>query len=187
MYKIGLIVLLGATLFLLGAALSQKWLGKTKSENTVEIKVEKDRLYAHVQFLTARVPARNAFNLTSLNESAAYIYSQFQKLSPRVTYQTFKVNGNEYKNIVCSLGPENGDRVVVGAHYDVCGDQPGADDNASGVAGLLEIARLVQAREKDLKYRIDFVSFALEEPPFLKPTTWAVPYTPNLWPRPAYS
>ncbi|WP_244543132.1 M28 family peptidase [Cellulophaga fucicola] len=54
----------------------------------------------------------------------------------------------------------------MGAHYDVYGDQEGADDNASGVAGLLELARLL-AKEK-LDYRIDFVAYTLEEPPFFR-------------------
>ena len=51
-------------------------------------------------------------------------------------------------------------------HYDVCGDQPGADDNASAVAGLLEIARMVAEAQPNIDYRIDFVSYCLEEPPY---------------------
>ena len=135
---------------------------------TQPIPVNKNRLYADVEFLTHLSPPRNAFNLSSLNKSAEYIYREFEKIAPRVNYQTFKVGQQEYKNIVLSLGPENGERIVVGAHYDVCGDQPGADDNASGVAGLLEIARLVHEQKPNLKYRIDFVAFALEEPPYFK-------------------
>jgi Zn-dependent M28 family amino/carboxypeptidase len=48
----------------------------------------------------------------------------------------------------------------------VCGEQPGADDNASAVAGLLETARLLQPQAATLKRRIDFVAYSLEEPPF---------------------
>ncbi|HEX9599905.1 MAG TPA: M28 family peptidase, partial [Mariniflexile sp.] len=58
------------------------------------------------------------------------------------------------------------ERVIIGAHYDVCGNQQGADDNASGVTGLLELARLL-SKEK-LNYRIDFVAYTLEEPPFFR-------------------
>jgi hypothetical protein len=54
----------------------------------------------------------------------------------------------------------------VGAHYDVCGDQPGADDNASAVAGLLETARLIALNKPKIDYQIDFVAYCLEEPPF---------------------
>jgi len=53
---------------------------------------------------------------------------------------------------------------VVGAHYDVCGDLPGADDNASGVAGLLEIARLLATRPP--RVPVELVAFSTEEPPF---------------------
>lgn len=56
--------------------------------------------------------------------------------------------------------------MIVGAHYDVCGDQPGADDNASAVSGLLETARMVAEAQPDIDYRIDFVAYCLEEPPF---------------------
>lgn len=60
--------------------------------------------------------------------------------------------------------------MIVGAHYDVCGEQPGADDNASAVAGLLEIARFAKRHEAELPYRVDFVAYALEEPPFFGTT-----------------
>jgi hypothetical protein len=168
MNKLILGILISAIGFFVGVAWVEKRGRNDNKLKAVEINVNKDRLYADVQFLTGLVPARNAFNLNALNQGADYIFNEFRKISPRVSYQTFGVNQTEYKNIICSLGPETGERIVVGAHYDVCGDQPGADDNASGVAGLLEIARLVQAKEKELKYRIDFVSYALEEPPFFK-------------------
>ena len=133
-----------------------------------DLPVNKAQLYADVQYLTEQNPPRNAFNVASLNQSADYIFQEFKKMSPRVQYQAFMVEEQEYKNIICSLGPEEGERIIVGAHYDVCGDQPGADDNASGVAGLLAIARLVHELNPELKYRLDFVAFALEEPPYFK-------------------
>jgi len=71
-----------------------------------------------------------------------------------------------YKNILASYQPEKSRRLIVGAHYDVCGNQPGADDNASAVAGLLETARLIAENQPEIEYRIDFVAYCLEEPPF---------------------
>ncbi|WP_245590572.1 M28 family peptidase [Adhaeribacter aquaticus] len=161
-----------AGLLLLGGVLSA-YLLKNSSFNKVKmnkpiIEVKKERLYADVKFLTELNPPRQFQHITSLNKSAEYIYQEFEKVSTRVSFQTFTIDGQEYKNVICSMGPETGERLILGAHYDVCGDQPGADDNASGVAGLLEIARLVQEQKIELKYRLDFVAFALEEPPFFK-------------------
>ncbi|MDH5548138.1 MAG: M28 family peptidase [Gammaproteobacteria bacterium] len=59
---------------------------------------------------------------------------------------------------------------MVGAHYDSYGLQAGADDNASGVAGLLAIAKFLKQHESTLKKRIDLVAYTLEEPPFFRTT-----------------
>jgi Zn-dependent M28 family amino/carboxypeptidase len=128
--------------------------------------VSQKRLYQDVEFLTSLQPARNFANLSSLNKAADYIYQEFQKLDCHTEIQTYRVDGKEYKNIIASFGKMDGERVIIGAHYDVCGDQPGADDNASAVAGLLETARLLHARKPALPYRIDFVAYSLEEPPY---------------------
>jgi Zn-dependent M28 family amino/carboxypeptidase len=124
------------------------------------------RLYADVEFLTSLQPARNYQNLASLNKAADYIHAELAKLGVDVEEQVFQVEGQEYRNVIASFGPATAERLIVGAHYDVCGEQPGADDNASAVAGLLETARLLHAQAPALKRRIDFVAFSLEEPPF---------------------
>jgi hypothetical protein len=124
------------------------------------------RLHADVEFLTSLQPARNYENLASLNKAADYIHAELAKLGVVVQEQKYRVEGHEYRNIIASFGPAAAERIIVGAHYDVCGDQPGADDNASAVAGLLETARLLHAQAPTLRHRIDFVAFSLEEPPF---------------------
>ncbi|MBF9222842.1 M28 family peptidase [Hymenobacter ruricola] len=124
------------------------------------------RLHSDVQFLTGLQPARNCHNLQSLNQAADYIKGCFEKLSGHVSEQAFTADGRRYRNIITSFGPAEAARIVIGAHYDVCGDQPGADDNASAVAGLLETARLVHQNQPPLKYRLDFVAYPNEEPPY---------------------
>ncbi|RAK65675.1 M28 family peptidase [Hymenobacter edaphi] len=124
------------------------------------------RLYADVKFLTELHPARNYRNLTSLNRAADYIKAEFGKLGCRVTEQAFTVAGRRYRNVIACFGPTDGERVVVGAHYDVCDDTPGADDNASAVAGLLETARLLHARAPQLTRPVELVAYPNEEPPF---------------------
>lgn len=125
-----------------------------------------ERLYNDVAFLTALQPARNYQNLSSLEQAAQYIEAAFSKAGATPEIQTWQAAGNTYKNIIASYNAHHTKRLVVGAHYDVCGDQPGADDNASAVAGLLELARLVFEQQPSLDYRIDFVAYCLEEPPF---------------------
>ena len=107
---------------------------------------------------------RYYLNPDALNYTADYIYSELAKNCDTVYYQEFKVNNITYKNVVASIGTDKKERIVIGAHYDVCGKQEGADDNASGLVGILELARLL-SKEK-LDYRIDFVAYSLEEPPF---------------------
>jgi hypothetical protein len=101
-----------------------------------------------------------------LDSVAAYIKTELEKATPTLSEQPYTADGRNFKNIIASFGPPDAERIIVGAHYDVCGDQTGADDNASGVAGLLELARLL--KDKPLKYRIDLVGYTLEEPPYFR-------------------
>jgi Zn-dependent M28 family amino/carboxypeptidase len=64
------------------------------------------------------------------------------------------------------FGPEAGERLVVGAHYDAFGPYPAADDNASGVAGLIELAYLLGQHPPALA--VELVAFTLEEPPYFR-------------------
>ena len=107
---------------------------------------------------------RNYKNTAVLDTVAERIKKEFMRYTNRVSTQDYKVDEKGYKNIIASFGPEEGKRIIVGAHYDVSHAQDGADDNASGVAGILELAKLL--KDQPLKYRIDLVAFSLEEPPF---------------------
>lgn len=130
-----------------------------------------DRIYGDVKFLTSINPARNFRNPASLEKACRYIRDEFAKAGAKPVLQTWKAEGKEYQNVLASYNPDKLQRLIVGAHYDVCGDQPGADDNASAVAGLLEIARLVFTSKPQIKYRIDFVAYCLEEPPYFGTTS----------------
>ena len=129
-------------------------------------KAVKNRLYKHVEFLTGIRPFRNYQNLESLENVCKYISDEFVSCGYVPVEQKWEAAGNEYKNIIASWQPEKSRRLIIGAHYDVAGDQPGADDNASAVAGLLETARLISENQPELDYGIDFVAYNLEEPPF---------------------
>ncbi|MEY3235958.1 MAG: hypothetical protein RI883_59 [Bacteroidota bacterium] len=120
----------------------------------------------HLTEITKTKGYRHFLNVDLLNETADYISIDFKKYADTVYFQEYKVNGLTYKNVICSFGTKNKARIIVGAHYDACGEQEGADDNASGVVGLLEIAR--QLKGIELKHRIDLVAYTLEEPPFFR-------------------
>lgn len=130
------------------------------------MKANKERLLKDVEYLTSIFPYRNYQNLESLNTAADYIQNEFLKTGLETTTQSWIAKENPYKNVIASYQPEKKKRLILGAHYDVYGNQPGADDNASGVAGLLETARLIAGHRPLIDYRIDFVAYSLEEPPF---------------------
>jgi Zn-dependent M28 family amino/carboxypeptidase len=130
------------------------------------MKAQRDRLYKDVEFFTSIKPARNFQHLDSLKRVCDYLKNEFVLMGAEAEEQAWIAQGNEYKNIIASYNSAKKKRLIVGAHYDVAGNQPGADDNASAVAGLLETARMVFADKPALDYRIDFVAYCLEEPPF---------------------
>lgn len=128
----------------------------------------KENLYRHVKFLTSIYPYRNYKNPDSLNKAADYIEEELKKTGLPTARQQWVAKENSYENIIASYQPEKTKRFIIGAHYDVYKEQPGADDNASSVAGLLELASMLTKSGFKLNYGIDFISFCLEEPPFFK-------------------
>jgi hypothetical protein len=126
------------------------------------------RLKADVEFLAAIEPPRSYLNAQSLERAARHIADEFRRAGWETSSQDFMAAGRRYRNVVARLGGGRRERIVVGAHYDVCGDQPGADDNASGVAGLLELARQVAEQKPPLACDLELVAYCLEEPPFFK-------------------
>jgi hypothetical protein len=116
--------------------------------------------------ITSTKYPRNHLHPEILSSVANYIQTEFGKYTRRTELQDFEVNNQTYYNVIASFGPDTAERIIIGAHYDVCGNQQGADDNASGVVGLLELARML--KYQDLKYRIDLVAYSLEEPPYFR-------------------
>ncbi len=147
-------------------ALTNPVLIKTNKSDVIE--VDPERIKNDVTTLCSTTKPRNAKNIESLNEAANYISDEWLKLELEVDTQKYIADGNEYKNLICSFGPTDGERIIVGAHYDVCEEQAGADDNASGTAGLLELARLLKKHQPNLNYRVDLVAYTLEEPPYFR-------------------
>ncbi len=126
--------------------------------------LENLRLKAHVLKLSKDYFPRSHTNTKNLDRCAEYIRAHFKKAGAETSIQEFTVLKKKYQNVIGFFGDKAGGRIVIGAHYDARINTPGADDNASGVSGLIELAYLI-GKEK-INTGIEFVAYALEEPPF---------------------
>ena len=119
-----------------------------------------------IHFLSVELGERIIGPSGTLDRARDYIISRFTEQGSRPSLEEYRVNGHKVANIVCEIpGTENPDQILlIGAHYDTIEGTPGADDNASAIAGLLEMHRLLS--EEKYKKTLRFVAFTLEEPPF---------------------
>jgi Zn-dependent M28 family amino/carboxypeptidase len=134
-------------------------------------------LQGHVTHLAGSIGPRNLHHPETLDRAAAYIEATFARAGYSARRQKFVAASREVSNIeVERRGDARGDGVIVfGAHYDSAGDSPGANDNATGVAALLELARLVSQDPPRRTTR--FVAFVNEEPPhFMTETMGSLVY-----------
>jgi Zn-dependent M28 family amino/carboxypeptidase len=124
------------------------------------------RLRAHVYELAERIGERNWPHYHGLELARDYIAGEFRRAGYEAALLPFAHRGATFHNVeaVLQTEPTAARCVVVGAHYDSVEGSPGANDNASGVAALLELARRLHGRRLPLAVR--FVAFANEEPPY---------------------
>ncbi len=154
-----------AVLFGLWLYLAQPTL---RTNPPVEIPVDLERMSTVVRTLSVDFHPRDFRHVANLEKAATEIEAHFLKAGGRVSNQAFTVAGIPFRNVICRFGPETGPLTIIGAHYDSHKDTPGADDNASGVAGLIELAYLFGKQTPDRA--IELVAFTLEEPPFFATT-----------------
>lgn len=132
-------------------------------EQEVELR---DRLKAHVEALGGSIGERNVWHYSELEAAADYIRDLFEEHGYSPEVQVFNSGGKVVRNIAVELSgkeiPE--EIIVVGAHYDSVHGSPGANDNGTGVAAVLELPRLL--KDEQLNRTVRFVAFANEEPPF---------------------
>lgn len=120
------------------------------------------RLKTHVTAVATR--EHNMFTPEALEEAARYIESQLASFGYTVQTQPYTVNGATVRNIEAELRGATEELIVIGAHYDSVSGSPGANDNGSGVAATLELARRFASQRFERTLR--FVLFVNEEPPF---------------------
>ncbi|MEK7350766.1 MAG: M28 family peptidase [Nitrospirota bacterium] len=125
-------------------------------------------LHSHVQMLAGQIGERNVFHHDRLVMAADYIRATLAGAGYEVRLQPYEVAGKICENIEAEVRGKNrpDDIIVIGAHYDSVQGSPGANDNASGVAATLALARAFA--EATPARTLRFVSFANEEPPLFQ-------------------
>ncbi len=119
-------------------------------------------LRTHVQSLEGLRHGRE--NYDALEKRASYIERLFISAGLKARSDSFTHRGKAYRNIIAekAAGPNDKPPILIGAHYDAAQGSPGADDNASGIAVMLETARILSGIR--LSGPVRFVAFTLEEP-----------------------
>lgn len=124
-----------------------------------------ENLQKHIKILSEDIGERNFMHYQNLQRAADYISEEFKNYGYLPQEDTYYLEGKLFRNIIASreakLKPD--EIIIVCAHYDSVIGSPGADDNASGVAGLLELARLLSG--ENLNRTVRFLAVPNEEPP----------------------
>jgi Zn-dependent M28 family amino/carboxypeptidase len=168
-YALALVPILVGGVFYMTSMPGTSHTGQLQSLTREEMQLA-DRLRQHILALAGDIGERNIWRDGTLAAAADYIDDAFQSMGYAVVSQEFVSQGTSVRNV--ETGVEGGSRadevIVIGAHYDTVQGSPGANDNASGVAALLEIARYLH--EKPLARSVRLVAFVNEEAPFFY--TW---------------
>jgi aminopeptidase YwaD len=128
--------------------------------------------------LRALISERHPFSSpANLRGAHDYLSDQYERLGLQVSFQTFRALGGSYQNVLGTLPPTTGSSrrsrlpLIIAAHYDTVQGSPGADDNASGLAVMLEVAR--RLREVSTSCEVRFIAICLEEQDLLGSLAYA--------------
>lgn len=123
-------------------------------------------LRQHVDRLAGLIGPRTLSKPKTIQATIGYIEGQWSEMGYSSERECYDADGDEATNLIVeTAGSKRADEIVLlGAHYDTVYCTPGADDNASAVAVLLEVSRLL--RDHQGKRTARYVGFACEEPPY---------------------
>ena len=126
----------------------------------------RDELKQDVQHLAGDIGERNLSHYPQLNAAADFIEKSFIEAGLHPRRDSYEVRGLPLHNIEIEIRGASPEVVLVGAHYDSVFGAPGANDNGSGVAALLALARRFAG--KQTHHTLRFVAFVNEEPPYFQ-------------------
>ena len=124
----------------------------------------REELQADVLKLAGEIGERNMWHYTQLNAAADFIENSFSRAGLQPRRDSYEMHGQACHNIEAEIRGASPRILLVGAHYDSVLGSPGANDNGSGVAAMLALARRFVGRKTE--HTLRFVAFVNEEPPY---------------------
>ena len=124
----------------------------------------REELRADVQKLAGEIGERNMWHYAELNAAAEFMEDSFSRAGFRPRQDSYELRGQACHNIEVEIPGTRPEVLLIGAHYDSVFGSPGANDNASGVAAVLALAR--RFANANPKHTLRFVAFVNEEPPY---------------------
>ena len=159
------VVTVFALLWWIGIKMPGKNPANTVSLSAADI-ILRDELKADVQHLAGDIGERNLSRYPQLTAAAEFIEKLFRQADLQPRRDSYEVNGLASHNIEVEIPGASPEIVLIGAHYDSVFGAPGANDNGSGVAALLALARRFAG--KQTHHTLRFVAFVNEEPPYFQ-------------------
>lgn len=129
-------------------------------------KALRKKLYSHIHILSNEIGPRSFSKFSALEATSNYISSQIEQGNNKLIIQKYLCEKKCVQNLIFEKPGQTlpDEVIIIGAHYDTSEDTPGADDNATSIAAIIELIHLLK---NYINHRtIRFVAFALEEPPF---------------------
>jgi Peptidase family M28 len=161
-----IVIVVAAVLVLLwwfGMRMPGKSVSKAGALSPDEIAL-REELRANVQKLAGEIGQRNMWHYAQLNAAADFIEDSFSQAGLRIRRDSYETGGQPCHNIEAEISGNRPEIIVIGAHYDSVFGSPGANDNGSGAAAVVALARRFVSEKP--KQTLRFVAFVNEEPPY---------------------
>jgi hypothetical protein len=152
-----------ALLWWFGMRMPGKNISETASLAPDEVTL-REELRADVQKLAGEIGERNMWRYPQLNAATDFIEASFSRAGLHPRRESYDLRGQACHNIEVEIPGARPEILLIGAHYDSVFGSPGANDNGSGVAATLALARRFAGRKT--QHTLRFVAFVNEEPPY---------------------